>query len=48
MLKGYGFLSFAIKYKEQLLDTRLDYLKTASKKVVHKVGDFVGNKLQTE
>ena len=31
-VKGYGFLSFARKYKKQLLDTRLDSLKAASKK----------------
>ena len=31
-VKGYGFLSFARKYKKQLLDTELDYLKTAFKK----------------
>ena len=37
-VKGYGFLSFARKYKKQLLDTGLDSLKTASKKVVHKAG----------
>ena len=30
--------------KKQLLDTGLDSLKTASKKVVHKVGEFIGNK----
>ena len=33
--KGYGFLSFARslsnKYRKQLLDTRLDALKSASK-----------------
>ena len=45
-VKGYGFLSFAIKYKKQLLDTGLDSLKTASKKVVHKTVEFLGN--QTE
>ena len=43
--KGYGLLSFARKYKIQLLDTRLDSLKTASKKVVHKAGEFLGNKI---
>ena len=37
-VKGYEFLSFARKYKKQLFDTRLDALKTASKKVVHKAG----------
>ena len=42
--KGYGFLSFARKYKKQLLDTGVDAVKTASKKVVHKSGEFVGNK----
>ena len=31
-VKGYGFVSFARKYKKQLLDTGLDNLKTASKK----------------
>ena len=35
-VKGYGFLSFARKYKKQLFNTGLDSLKTASKKVVHK------------
>ena len=34
-VKGYGFLSFTRKYKKQLLDTGLDAVKTASKKVVH-------------
>ena len=28
----YGFLSFARKYEKQLLDTGLDFLKSASKK----------------
>ena len=44
-VKEYGFLSFARKYKKQLLDTGLDSLKTASKKVVHKRGEFLGNKI---
>ena len=48
-VKGYGFLSFARKYKKQLLDTELDALKTVSKKVVHKsaeaTGEFLGNKI---
>ena len=44
-IKGYGFLSFARKYKKQLLDTGLDSLKTASKKVFHKAGEFLGNKI---
>ena len=34
--KGYGFSSFARKYKKQLLGTVLDFLKTTSKKVVCK------------
>ena len=43
-VEGYGFLLFAKKYKKQLLDTGLDAVKTASKKTVHKVGGFLGNK----
>ena len=51
--KGYGFLSFARnlynKYKNQLLNTGLDALKTASKKVVHETaattGEFIANKI---
>ena len=39
--KGYGFLSFGKKYKKQLLDTALH----ASKKVVHKAGEFIVNKI---
>ena len=31
-IKGYGFVSFARKYKKQWLDTELVSLKTASKK----------------
>ena len=31
-VKGYGFLSFARKYKKQLFDTGLESLKTAYKK----------------
>ena len=38
-------MSFAGKYKKQLLDTGLDSLKTASKKVVHKADEFLGNKI---
>ena len=44
-VKEYEFLSFARKYKKQLLDTGLDSLKTASKKVLHKAGEFLGNKV---
>ena len=51
-VKGHGFLSFARnfsnEYKKQLLDTRLDALKTVSKKVVHEAaeatGEFIGIK----
>ena len=39
-VKGYGFCPFARKYKKQLLDTGLD----ASKKVTHKVDEFLGYK----
>ena len=38
-------MSFARKYKKQLLDTGLAAVKTASKKLVHKVGEFIGNKI---
>ena len=40
-VKEYGFLSFTRKYKKQLLDTGLD----ASKKVAHKAGEYLGNKI---
>ena len=40
-VKGHGFLSFERKYKKQLLDTGL----YASKKVVNKAGEFIGNKI---
>ena len=43
--KRYGFLSFARKLKKQLLDTGLNSLKAASKKEVHKAGEFIGNKI---
>ena len=39
--KGYESLSFARKYKKQLLDTGL----YDSKKVVHKADEFIGNKI---
>ena len=41
VMKGYGFLSFARKYKKQILDKGLD----ASKKVVHKTGELIENKI---
>ena len=44
-VKGYGFLLFVTKYKKQLLDTGLDSLKTASKKVVQKASEFLGTKI---
>ena len=34
-------LSFARKYEKQLMDTGLD----ASKKVIHKAGEYLGNKI---
>ena len=40
-VKGYEFLSFAKKYKKQLLDKGLD----ASKRVVHKAREHLGNKI---
>ena len=40
-VKEYGFLSFVKKYKKHLLETGLD----ASKKVVHKAGEFLENKI---
>ena len=43
--EGYGFLSFARKYKRQLLDTGLNSLKTTSKKVVDKSGKNLGNRM---
>ena len=44
-VKGCRILSFARKYKKQLLDTGLDSLRTASKKIVHKAGEFIGKKI---
>ena len=43
--KGYGFLLFARKCRKQLLDTGLDALKAASKTVVHKTDEVLGNKI---
>ena len=39
--RKYGFLSLTRKYKKQLLDIGID----ASKRVVHKAGEFIGNKI---
>ena len=47
-VKGYGFLSFARKYKEQLLDTGLDAVETTSKKVAHKSGECIRNRIGDE
>ena len=44
-VKEYGFLSFARKYKNQLLDIGLDSLKIASKKKVHKEDEYLENKI---
>ena len=44
-VEGYGFLSFTRKYKKQLLDIKLDSLKTTFQKVVHKAGAFLRNKI---
>ena len=44
-VKRYGFFSFASKYKKQLLNTGLDAVETDSRKVVHKAGEFLGNKI---
>ena len=38
-------MSFARKYTKQLLDTGLYVVKTASKKVIHKAGEILGNKI---
>ena len=43
-VKRYGYSSFPKKYKKQLLNTVLNAVKTASKKVVHKESEFIGNK----
>ena len=48
-VKGYGFFTFASKYRKQLMDAGLDALETVSKKVVEKAaeatGEFVWNKI---
>ena len=40
-----GFNNLLENVKNQLLETRLYYLKCASKKVVWKTGEFLGNKM---
>ena len=44
-IRRYRFLSLARKYKKKLLNTGLDFLKTASKKIVHETGELLGNKI---
>ena len=43
MLKGMRFCH--LRENKQSLDTGLDSLKTASKKVVHKTGEVLGNRI---
>ena len=45
MLKDIDFYYSRENIKKQLLDTGLDAVKTASKKLVHKAGEFIGNKI---
>ena len=45
MLKGINFYHLQENIKKQLLNTHLDAVKTASKKVVHKAGELLGNKI---
>ena len=44
-IRRYRFLSLAKKYLKKLLNTGLDSLKTASKKIVHETGELLGNKI---
>ena len=44
-VKGYGFLSFARKWRKQLLDAGLDAVKTASKKAVNQASEVLRNKI---
>ena len=45
MLKDMDFYYLQENIKKQILDTGLDSLKTASKKVVHRAGEYLGNKV---
>ena len=45
MLKNMDFYHLLENIKKELLDTRVDTLKTGSKKVFHKTGEFLGNKI---
>ena len=40
-----GFYHLRENTKKQLLDTELDAVKPASKKVAHKTGEFIGNEI---
>ena len=48
-VKAYGILSFARKlsnkYGKHLLDTAVDALKTASKKLAEAAGEFIRNEI---
>ena len=52
-VKGYGFLAFANKYGQKLIDSAkkstTDAIKTASKRAIQKTpegtGDLIGNKI---
>ena len=47
-VERYAFSSFVRKYRKNVLDTRLDTLKTAFKQLVHRAAEaasvFLGNK----
>ena len=43
-VKGYGFLSFARKYRKQLLDIGLGALKKGVHKSVERTCEFIGYK----
>ena len=45
MLKDMDFYPLQENIKIQLLDAGIDPLKTASKKLVQKAGEFLGNKI---
>ena len=45
MLKDIGFYHLQENIKKKLLDAGLDAVKTASKKLVHKAGEYFGNKI---
>ena len=44
-VKGHGFLLFARRYEKKVLDTGLDTVKNASKKVIQEASEFIGNKI---